>query len=108
MFSALLSQFFGKNLSRKMLYSLPIDIRKNLILNAKALFELSQNWEVTFPSKVFLANIQRKFDCRISELVSNNIGPADEFEIWTLDGKFLSSSNQFFKLTSWSIEDLLT
>lgn len=104
----ILSDFFGKPLSPQILESITPELRLRLINHAMALSEISNTWKEKLPTKTFLSNLLGKFHLKVSPSILNRISEEDEFEIWALDGQFMASSNKFFKLTSWSIEDLLT
>lgn len=100
----ILSQFFKKSVSQELLNSLSPDLRLSLINLAKTLSEISSSWIEKLPVEVFLNKLLKKFNLTVSTDILNKITSDDEFEIWSLDAKFLASSNKFFKLTSWSIE----
>jgi hypothetical protein len=103
----ILSQFFGKPVSDELLNSISPELRLQLIVHAKALSELVGSWEEKLPVETFLVSLLKKFNLKVSPSILEKIADDDEFEIWTLDGKFMASSGKFYKMTSWSIEDLL-
>ena len=48
----------------------------------------------------------RRMGLHIDEEVYNKVDPNDEYELWNAQGKLLGSSNGFYNLSSFSLEEL--
>lgn len=87
---------------------LPEGKRKTLALYSKILSETVNSWEEKIPTVVFLKKILKEHNLTLDDEVFTFVKPDDAFELWSSDLRFLGSSLEFYTLSSFSLEELLT
>lgn len=102
-----LSQFFGKEINDDIIEKLGPEQKRYLATTAKALADVMDLWNMRAPPTQFLKSVQRVLNLKISDEFLSLIEQEDAFEIWSLDGQFLASSLDFYRLTTWSLDELL-
>lgn len=102
----ILSKYWEREVSSSSLEKLSEAARRDYCYYARALAELYDSGEPILPVKL-LKKVLEKFSLSIDEKIFQDFNIDDAFEIWRTDGRFVASSNQFYKLTSWSLDDLI-
>lgn len=101
------SKILDISLSETFFRSIPEETREMLLLHAQTVAEISPAWNESIPKKILLKSLLHRGKMYVSESLLSEVTDGRSFEIWDLEIKLLGCCWQIFKMTSFTIEEML-